>query len=120
MTDQQKASASSVNGNPHVPSPFMDEMAARGTAFMDCYVSSPICTPSRTSVFTGLHPLVHQVTCHQNRAPYDLPQVSELLEDAGYYTVAVGHYEHDRNLTLSWREQVSFLENGPVARAPHR
>jgi len=117
MTDQQKASASSVNGNPHVPSPFMDDMAAQGTAFMDCYVSSPICTPSRTSVFTGVHPLVHQVTCHQNRAPYNLPQMSELLEDAGYHTTAVGHYEHDRNLTRGWREQISFLENGIVAQA---
>lgn len=117
MTDQQKASASSVNGNTHVPSPFMDEMAAQGTAFMDCYVSSPICTPSRTSVFTGVHPLIHQVTCHQNRAPYNLPQMSELLEDAGYHTTAVGHYEHDRNLTRGWREQISFLENGIVAQS---
>jgi len=117
MTDQQKVSASSVYGNAHVPSPFMDEIASRGVAFDDAYVASPICTPSRATVFTGVHPLVHQVTCHQNRAPYNLPQLSELLQDSGYYTATVGHYEHDRNLTRGWHEQVSFSESGVVGKA---
>ncbi len=120
MTDQQKASASPVYGNAHVPSPFMSQMAAEGVVFNDAYVASPICTPSRTSVFTGVHPLVHQVTCHQNRAPYNLPQLSELLQDAGYHTAVVGHYESDRDLTRGWNEQVSHDENGPVGRAMAR
>jgi arylsulfatase A-like enzyme len=108
MTDQQKALACSVYGNRRVPSPFMDEMAARGVAFTQAYAASPICTPSRATVFTGTHPLVHQVTCHQNRAPYNLPQLSELLKENGYYTAAAGHFEHDRNLTRGWHEQTSF------------
>ena len=113
MTDQQKASASGV----HVPTPFMAAMAARGTSFEQAYSTSPICTPSRASVFTGVHPLVHQVTCHQNRAPDNLPQLSELLDSQGYYTAAVGHYEHDRELTRGWQEQISMKENGPVGEA---
>ena len=117
MTDQQKASAASFLGNPHVPSPFMDEMAASGVVFENAYVPSPICTPSRTSVFTGLHPLVHQVTCHQNRAPSNLPQLSELLMEHGYYTAVTGHYEHGRNLTRGWHEQVSHQNWGPLARS---
>jgi arylsulfatase A-like enzyme len=71
-------------------------------------------------VFTGVHPLVHQVTCHQNRAPYNLPQLSELFQDSGYYTATVGHYEHDRGLTRGWHEQVSFQESGVVATAMQR
>ncbi len=120
MTDQQKASASPVYGNRLVPSPFMQEMAGQGVAFDNFYTTSPICTPSRTSVFTGVHPLVHQVTCHQNRAPYNLPQMQELLQDAGYHTSAVGHYEPDRDLTRGWDEQVSHAEAGPVATAMQR
>ncbi len=80
MADQQKASACSIHGNPVVPSPFQEEMASQGVAFAHAYSASSICTPSRTSVLTGVHPLVHQVTCHQNRAPYNLPQLSELLQ----------------------------------------
>jgi len=117
MTDQQKASACGIHGNCMVPSPFQEEMASLGVAFADAYSASSICTPSRTSVLTGVHPLVHQVTCHQNRAPYNLPQLSELLQEAGYYTGVIGHYEQQRNLTRGWHEQISFMQPGPLYRS---
>ena len=110
MTDQQKASAAGFLGNPLVPTPFMDNMAQRGVVFENAYAASSICTPSRCSVFTGVHPLVHQVTCHQNRAPHNLPQLSEILMSHGYYTAVAGHYEPERNLTRGWHEQVSYRE----------
>jgi arylsulfatase A-like enzyme len=114
MTDQQKASASPLYGNPHVPSPFLAELARQGIVFKDAYVPSPICTPSRTSVLTGVHPLVHDVTCHQNRAPFNLAQLPELLKEAGYHTAAVGHYENARNLTRGWDDEISHDETGIV------
>lgn len=117
MTDQQKASACSVHGNPLVPSGFQEELAGRGVAFADAYAASSICTPSRASVMTGVYPLVHQVTCHQNRAPHNLPQLSELLQHAGYYTAVIGHYEDQRNLTRGWHEQISFMQPGPLYRS---
>ena len=120
MTDQQKASACSVYGNRHVPCAFQERMAAEGITFRHAYAPSSICTPSRTSVFTGVHPLVHQVTCHQNRAPLNLPQLSELLMAQGYYTSVLGHYEQARNLTRGWHEQVSFKELGPLHEAFRR
>jgi arylsulfatase A-like enzyme len=117
MTDQQKASACSIYGNRVVPCSFQEEMAGQGVAFADAYAASSICTPSRTSVMTGVHPLVHRVTCHQNRAPYNLPQLAELLQRAGYYTAVIGHYEKQRNLSRGWHEQVSFREAGPLFRS---
>jgi arylsulfatase A-like enzyme len=65
-------------------------------------------------VHTGVYPLVHQVTCHQNRAPWNLPQLAELLQQRGYYTAVTGHYEDDRNLSRGWHEQSSFLERGKL------
>ena len=53
MTDQQKASATSVYGNPFVPCLFMDRMAEQGLSFRDTYAPASICTPSRASVMTG-------------------------------------------------------------------
>ena len=114
MADQLKASATSIDGNDVVPCTFLEEMAAQGVAFSDAYSASSICTPSRTSVFTGVHPLVHQVTCHQNRAPHNLPQLSEILQDGGYYTAVIGHYEWARNLTRGWHEQMSYMQPGPL------
>ncbi len=117
MTDQQKASATSVYGNPFVPCPFMDKMAEQGLAFRDTYAASSICTPSRASVMTGVHPLVHQVTCHQNRAPFNLDQLPELLAASGYYTAVVGHHEYDRDLDRGWHHQTNMWTRGPIGTA---
>ncbi len=114
MFDQAKASAMGYLGNEHVSTPFTDSLADRGWSFSQAYSASPICTPSRASVHTGVHPLVHQVTCHQNRAPANLPQLAELLTADGYYTGVAGHYEPERNLCRGWHEQVPMHERGPL------
>ena len=110
MTDQQKAGAMGAYGNPHPLSPFQDRMAREGIRFADAYANAPICTPSRASIMTGVHPLVHASTCHQNRVPYNLPQLAELLQQSGYYTAATGHYEPLRNLDRGFADGVLFEE----------
>ena len=117
MTDQHKASAAGFMGNCHVPTPFLDRLSAEGVVFEQAFSASAICTPSRTSIFTGVHPLVHDVTCHQNRAPYNLPQLPEILQRHGYYTAVAGHYEPQRNLSRGWHEQAEFLERGPLQKS---
>jgi len=102
MTDEQKASASSVWGNPFVRTPFQERMAAEGVVFEHAYSQSPICTPTRASIMTGTSPLVHQVYCHQNHAPPNLPQLPELLGESGYCCIGTGHYEETRSLTRGW------------------
>lgn len=114
MFDQAKAAAMSFMGNEKITLPFCDSLAERGWVFDEAYAASPICTPSRTSVHTGMFPQVHQVTCHQNRAPRNLPQLAELMQQAGYYTAMAGHYEPERNLHRGWHEQSPMHERGPL------
>ena len=114
MFDQAKASAMSFMGNEDISMPYCEGLAEQGWVFEDAYSAAPICTPSRASVHTGTYPQVHGVTCHQNRAPFNLPQLAELLQDAGYYTAAAGHYEPERNLSRGWHEQSPMHERGPL------
>lgn len=114
MFDQAKASAMSFMGNADISLPYCENMARQGWVFENAYAAAPICTPSRTSVHTGLFPQVHGVTCHQNRAPFNVPQLAELLQGAGYYTAAAGHYEPERNLSRGWHEQSPMHERGPL------
>ncbi len=114
MFDQAKASAMSFMGNEHDTTPLCRRLAGRGWVFDHAYAAAPICTPSRASVHTGTYPLVHQVTCHQNRAPFNLPQLAELMQGSGYYTAAAGHYEPERNLSRGWHEQSPMHERGPL------
>jgi arylsulfatase A-like enzyme len=83
-------------------------MAAQGVTFDRACVNATICTPSRASLMTGTYPLVHRVLCHQNLAPKNLPQLAEVLSDAGYHSVAAGHYESTRDLTRGWRETIDI------------
>jgi arylsulfatase A-like enzyme len=110
--DCLKASATPLGGNALVPAPFMRRMMDEGLSFTRAYANSPICTPSRASIMTGVHPLVHRVTCHQNRAPLNLPQLPELLLEAGYHTAACGHYELNRNLGRGYVEQCDEAATG--------
>jgi len=114
MFDQAKASAMSFLGNADVALPYCDSLAENGWVFENAFSAAPICTPSRASVHTGTYPQVHGVTCHQNRAPFNLPQLAEILQANGYYTAAAGHYEPERNLGRGWHEHSPMHERGPL------
>lgn len=49
-------------GNLYNETPNIDSLAARGVKFMSCYAASPICSPSRAAIMTGIHPARLQLT----------------------------------------------------------
>ncbi len=53
MFDQLRFDYLSCYGHPNLHTPHMDELAAKGVRFTNCYVQSPICGPSRMSFYTG-------------------------------------------------------------------
>ena len=59
--DQHRADVMGCAGNDVVVTPHLDRLAAEGVRFTDCYTVSPVCSPSRTSVLTGVHVPIHGV-----------------------------------------------------------
>ena len=43
----------SVMGHPSIRTPFLDQLAAEGALFTQWLSAAPICTPSRSSLYTG-------------------------------------------------------------------
>jgi len=55
-TDEQRADTMRVYGNRKIHAPNLDKLASESVVFRHTYVSQPVCTPSRSTVMTGLWP----------------------------------------------------------------
>ena len=53
MCDQLRPDYLGCTGHPHIKTPNIDALAARGVNFVNTFCQSPICGPSRASVYTG-------------------------------------------------------------------
>ena len=59
MFDQLRFDYLSCTGHPHLHTPHIDRIAAKGVRFTRAYVQSPVCGPSRMSTYTGRYPSSH-------------------------------------------------------------
>lgn len=91
-TDEQRADTIDVYGNRRIQSPNLSKLASESVVFQNAYVSQPVCTPSRSSVMTGLWP--HQNGCRQNNIAlsYDVPALPKLVADNDYRTGYFGKW----------------------------
>lgn len=92
LTDQQTASALSCAGNPWLKTPAMDSLAARGTRYANTYAPYPVCSPSRSTIFTSRMP--HETGVEVNGKPIaaGMPTMGEVFGAAGYETVYGGKW----------------------------
>lgn len=69
--------------------PRLDALAAGGTRFTRAYAPSAVCTPSRSSIYTGLMPAHHGATGFEAISP-DVPVWGTYFAEAGYRTGLIG------------------------------
>ncbi|MEQ7801004.1 sulfatase-like hydrolase/transferase [Pedobacter sp. ASV1-7] len=96
MTDQQTADAMSNAGNKDLHTPAMDKLAANGTRFTRAYCAQPLCTPSRSSIFSGKMP--HESGFSGNAPEMDgqwpdsVLMMGKIFKNGGYKTGYVGKW----------------------------
>ncbi|GGK48044.1 MULTISPECIES: sulfatase family protein [Flavobacteriaceae] len=97
MTDQHQAEALSILGNKDVSTPHLDKLAKGGMLFQNTYVTFPLCTPSRSSMFTGKMP--HNLGIKSNEKGENVLQQEDknnllgtVLRQAGYDTAYGGKW----------------------------
>ena len=90
MCDQLRADYLSCYGHPHLHTPNIDALAARGVRFTRAFVQSTVCGPSRMCAYTGRYMRTHGST--QNGVPLKVGELTlgDHLKVIGVRSVLVG------------------------------
>lgn len=95
LSDDQRDGTFGAMGHPFVQTPHTDKLINGGVRFTNSYIATPVCAPSRISLFTGVPERVHGVGFSSaykltgEQWDYSYPA---LVREAGYYTGFIGKY----------------------------
>lgn len=107
-----------------VYTPHLDQLAEEGIRFASAYTTTPVCSTSRSALFTGMYPSRIHAQNHRTNDPRPLPApfrpVSHLFADAGYQTINFGGKIKDPQTGLklptrslgSGKTDLNFLAGG--------
>jgi len=90
MADQLRWDHLSCYGHPHLRTPAIDGLAARGVRFDRAYVQAPVCGPSRMSFYTGRYVSSHGSTYNNVPLRIGEPTLGDHLRPLGVRTALVG------------------------------
>ena len=94
MTDDQGYAPLGRHGHPWLKTPNMDRLHDSSTRFTR-FLVSPTCSPTRSALMTGRHPLKNGVThtiLERERLTLDATTLPQVLKAAGYATAMFGKW----------------------------
>jgi arylsulfatase A-like enzyme len=89
-TDTSRCDTVNAMGYPFAVSPHLDKLAKQGILFKNAHTSSPVCSPARCCLLTGLHTPIHGCIENGVNRRTDLTTFPDLLKEQGYKTIMVG------------------------------
>lgn len=111
MTDDMGWMDLNCQGNDILRTPNIDKFASEGVRFTNAYAASPVCSPTRAALMTGLTPARLHITQHgsdgkqfwpddrviqpppsDNTLPHEQITIAERLREAGYATGFFGKW----------------------------
>jgi N-acetylglucosamine-6-sulfatase len=81
-------------GHPFVRTPHVDRVAREGVRFLNAFATTPLCSPVRASLLTGLYAHAHGILDNTDRSAqsHRLLTFPRLLHRGGYETAFIGKW----------------------------
>ncbi|QDU81433.1 Arylsulfatase [Polystyrenella longa] len=96
--------------HPAIKTPALDQLAAEGTLFTDCYAAAPVCSPSRAGMLSGRTP--HRLGVFDwipDGSPMhmkaDETTFATILKEQGYQTAHIGKWHCNGQFNLPSQPQ---------------
>jgi len=103
-------------GHPFVRTPNIDRIANEGARFRNAFCTTPLCSPVRACLLTGLHTHHHGILDNTDRSKlsHELVTFPKLLHEDGYETAYVGkwHMGNDDTARPGFDRWVSMKGQG--------
>lgn len=95
LTDQWRAEALGCMGNPDVQTPHLDKLASEGTLFRRTLSNTPLCSPARANILTGMYTNRNGMVANDLRLRENITTIGNIYSQAGYHTGYVGKWHLD-------------------------
>jgi len=131
MTDQQGANAVGCYGAPGVRTDRIDRLASQGVRFDRAYTASPVCTPARAGLHTGMYPHTAGAWTNAMGLEANTRTLAQRLAASGYHCAHFGKWHLDGHdyfgtgippepfAKEDWFDGRNFLEELPEQERPH-
>lgn len=114
-------------GDEYATTPNLDRLAKESVLYTNAFAASPVCSPSRACLITGMYP--SSMGTNQMRSAYPVPRgvkgFPSFLRDAGYFTTNnvktdYNNGDAERIIAESWNENsdTAHWRNRPKENSP--
>jgi len=103
-------------GNPHVTTPHLNALALQSLRFTRAYTSMSICTPSRSTLYTGLLPLGHGSYMNHIPSRPGVRSAPHYLGPLGYETILAGKSHVKPDSVYAWDAYFPAVKSPKEAR----
>ncbi|NLS97942.1 MAG: sulfatase-like hydrolase/transferase [Planctomycetaceae bacterium] len=92
ICDQLGLDAIAAHSCPDVHTPNIDRLVRRGATFSESHSTNPVCSPARSSMFTGRMPVETGVISNNRAIHPSCPNMGQWLDQAGYESYYCGKW----------------------------
>lgn len=93
--DQHRGDVLGSAGDRQAKTPHLDRLAREGIRFANAFTNTPLCSPARATLQTGLYWYQHGVIVNDVRLPVERTTFAEVFAAAGYATGYIGKWHLD-------------------------